>query len=109
MSVAARLIGGVGHVPIKLSSMTEPVSSAPEAVNWLQTVQTDEGAIELMNATLANADEVCSQCQICVLATKVKESTILCCVRTLRRCSQHRALLLLSRNCRELRTALQQL
>lgn len=59
MSVAARLIGGVGHVPIKLSSMTEPVSSAPEAVSWLQTVETDEGAINLMNAALANADEVC--------------------------------------------------
>lgn len=69
MSVAARLIGGVGHVPIKLSSMAEPVSSAPEAVNWLHTVETDEGAIELMNATLASADEVsrhtthCFSCQ----------------------------------------------
>jgi L-serine deaminase len=62
MSVAARLIGGVGHVPIKLSSMAEPVSSAPEAVSWLHTVETDEGAIHLMNATLANADEV--SCQI---------------------------------------------
>jgi hypothetical protein len=69
--VAARLIGGVGHVPIKLSSMAEPVSSTPEAVNWLHNIETDEHTIETMGMTLAHADEVRSGTCAPVTVTRV--------------------------------------
>jgi hypothetical protein len=57
-AVVAKLIGGVGRAPIQLSSMAQPMSAPPEAVEWLDGVQLDEGSVDDMQTTLTRADTV---------------------------------------------------